>query len=98
MWCSGRKYHTKFLNDKKNTCDSGIIAIFHVTNIFHSGDKHLITFYLTYYDYLEYILDIELKSFKVVLFKVRVYILLLQGDESIVIDHDNRFTVTNTTR
>jgi hypothetical protein len=37
-------------------------------------------------------------SFKVALFKVRWYKLLLQGDERIANDHDNGFTMINTTR
>jgi hypothetical protein len=61
------------------------------------GDKHPITSSLRYYGYLEDILDIEFKYFKVVLFKVRWYKLLLQGDESIVIDHGNSFTMINIT-
>jgi hypothetical protein len=34
----------------------------------------------------------------VVLFKIRRYILFLQGDGGIVIDHDNGFAMINTTR
>ena len=33
-----------------------------------------------------------------VLFKVKWYILLLQGDGMIVIDHENRFVMISTTR
>jgi hypothetical protein len=47
---------------------------------------------------LEDILDVDLKSFKVVLFKFKWYILFLQGDERTIIDHDNGFAMINTTR
>ena len=98
MWFNGRKYRTKQLDDRRKTCDSGITAIFQVTNISHRGDRHPVTSDLRYYGYLEDILDIDFKSFKVVLFKVRWYRLLLQGDERTVIDHDNGFTMINTNR
>ena len=98
MCCNGRKYCTKQLDDKRKTYDSDIITIFHVTNISHMGDKHPVTSDLRYYGYFENILDIEIKSFKVVLFKVRWYILLLQGDERTFIDHENGFTMINTNR
>ena len=98
MWCNGRKYHTKELDDRRNTCDSGITAILHVTNISHRGDRHSVTSNLRYYGYLEDTLDIDFKSFKVVLFKWRWYILLLQGDERTIIDHDNIFAMINTNR
>ena len=35
MWCNGRKYHTKWLDDRKKACDNGKATIFHVTNYYH---------------------------------------------------------------
>lgn len=55
-------------------------------------------FDLSYYGYLEDILDIDLKSVKVVLFKVMWYRLFLQSDERTIIDNDNGFTIVNTIR
>jgi hypothetical protein len=86
------------LDDKIKTCDSGITTIFQVTNISHNSDRHIITSHLRYIGYLEDILDINFKFFKVVLFKVRWYRLLLQGDEREIIVHDNGFTMINATR
>ena len=82
----------------RKTCDSGITANFQVTNISHRVDRHTITSNLRYHGYLEDTLDIGFKYFKVVLFKVRWYILLLQSDERTVIEHDNGFATINTNR
>jgi hypothetical protein len=77
---------------------SGINENFQVTDTSHGGDKHMITSDFRYYAYLEDILDVDFKSFKVVLFKVRWYIFFPQDDEMIVIDHDNGFIMIKTTR
>ena len=53
----------------------------------------MIIYDLRYYGYLEDNIRYRLKSFKVVVFKVRWYIFLLQGDERIIIHHENGFTM-----
>ena len=71
MLCNGRKYCTKQLYDENKTCDNKITTIFYVTNVSHKPETHPITSNLWYYGYLEDILDIEFKCFKVVLLKAR---------------------------
>lgn len=51
MWCKGRKYRTKQLDDKKKSYGSEITIVFQVTNISHRGDRNPITFGLRYYGY-----------------------------------------------
>jgi len=43
-------------------------------------------------------LKLDFNFLKVVFFEVRWYILLLQGVDITIIDHDNGFTMINTTR
>ena len=76
-YSNDKKYCTKYMDDKKKACDSGITTIFYLTNFSLKGDKHLITFDLSYYGCLEDILDVDFKSFKVVMFKSRRYKLFL---------------------
>ena len=33
MWCNGRHYRIKKLDETKKTCDFGISAVFEVTNV-----------------------------------------------------------------
>ena len=40
MWCNGRKFRIKMLDDKMKTSDCGITAVFKVTNVSSRSDKH----------------------------------------------------------
>ena len=40
MWCNGCKFRIKMLDDMKKTCDSGITAVFQVTNVSSRSDIH----------------------------------------------------------
>ncbi|WP_233109407.1 hypothetical protein, partial [[Clostridium] innocuum] len=40
MFCNGHKFCIKKLDDTKKTCDSGISAVFQVTNISSRNDLH----------------------------------------------------------
>ena len=37
--CNGRKYRIKKLDETKKTCDSGISAVFEVTNVSSRSDR-----------------------------------------------------------
>ena len=41
MWCNGHKFHIKKLDETKKTSDSGITAIFEVTNVSYRSGIHL---------------------------------------------------------
>ena len=73
MWYNGHKFHIKKLDDKRKTFDCGITAVFQVTNVSSRSDKHLEVSQNRYYGYLEYILECDFNSFKVVLFEVKWY-------------------------
>jgi hypothetical protein len=40
MWCNGRKFRIKKLDEKMKTYDSGITAVFQVTNVSSRSDRH----------------------------------------------------------
>ena len=40
MWCNGRKFHIKMLDDKMKTSDCGITVVFKVTNVSSRSDRH----------------------------------------------------------
>jgi hypothetical protein len=39
MWCNGRKFRIKQLDETKKNYDSGITAVFQVTNVSSRSDK-----------------------------------------------------------
>jgi len=71
MWCNDRKYRIKNLNEIKKTSHFGINIVFEVTNVSSRSDKHPELSENRYYGYLEYIIDCEFKSFKLILFVVK---------------------------
>jgi hypothetical protein len=73
MWCNGRKFHIKMLDDKMQTSDCGIIVVFKVTNIFFRSDKNMEETENMYYGHLEDIIECAFNSFKIVLFEVKWY-------------------------
>ena len=75
MWCNGRKFHIKKLDDKKKTSNCGINAIFQVTNVSSRSDKHPEVSENMYYGYLEDIIECDFNSFKIVMFEVKWYMI-----------------------
>ena len=98
MYYHGHKFCIKKLDDTKKTCDSGITAIFEVTNISSRNDIHPQQYQNQYYGILDDIIECEFNTFKVILFIVKWHRLRLnQNDpDRMVIQHDNRFTMINT--
>jgi hypothetical protein len=73
MWCNGRKFRIKMLDDKMKTSDCGITAVFKVTNISSRSDRNLEETENRYYGHLEDIIECDFNSFKIVLFEVKWY-------------------------
>ena len=40
MWCNGRKFRIKMLDDKMKTLDCGTTTVFKVTNVSSRSDRH----------------------------------------------------------
>ena len=73
MWFNGRKFRIKKLDETKKTADSGITAVFEVTNVSSRSDRHPELSENRHYGYLEDIIDCDFKSFSLVLFVVKWY-------------------------
>jgi hypothetical protein len=99
MWCNGRKFCIKQLDETRKTFDSGIAAVLQVTNVSSRSDKHPREFENRYYAYLNDILECDFNSFKFVLFDVKWYRLRMHehDEERTVIQHANRFPMIKTT-
>ena len=82
----------------KKTCDSGITAVFQVTNVSSRSDIHPEVSENRYYGILDDILECDFKSFRLILFIVLWYRLRLNENvpERTIIEHDNVFTMVNT--
>ena len=77
MVCNGCIYRIKKLDETKKTSDSGVLAVFEVTNVSSRTDRHPEVSENRYYGNLEDIIHCDFKSFKVVLFVVKWYRLRL---------------------
>jgi hypothetical protein len=99
MWCNGHKFHIKQLDEIRKIYDSGITAVFQVTNVSSRSDSHPRESENRYYGYLNDILECDFNSFKLVLFDVKWYRLQMheRDEERIVIQHANRFPMIKTT-
>jgi hypothetical protein len=73
MWFNGRKFCIKQLDENRKTSDSGITAVFQVTNVSSRSDKHSREYENRYYGYLDDILECDFNSFKIFLFDVKWY-------------------------
>ena len=82
----------------KKTCDSGISAVFAVTNISSKTDIHPQQSENRYYGILDDIFECDFNSFKIVLFVVKWFRLRLNRNDPdrTVIEHDSGFTMINT--
>jgi hypothetical protein len=98
MWYNGRKFRVKRVDDTKKTVGSGITVVFQVTNVSSRSDKHPRLTENRYYGYLDDIMECDFKSFKIILFEVKWYRLRIneRDPERTVIQHDNGFTMVNT--
>ena len=98
MWCSGRKFRIKRLDDKMKTSDCGIPSVFKVTNISSRTGRHPKETKNRYYGHLEDIIVCDFNSFKIVLFEVKWYKLHMHehDPERTDIEHTNGFTMVNT--
>ena len=97
MLCNGYKLCIKNFDDMKRTCDSGISAVFQVTNVSSRNDLHPSESKNQYYEILDDILECNFSSFKLVLFIVKWYRLRHNSNDPdrTVIEHDNGFTMVN---
>ena len=98
MWCNGCKYRIKKLDETKKTSYCGIYAVFDMINVSSRSDRHPEISENQYYGYLEYIIQCDFNSFKVVLFVVKWYRLRLNQHDpnKTIIECDNGFTLVNT--
>ena len=98
MWCNGRKYCIKKLDETKKTSDYGITVVFEATNVSSRSNKHPKFSENRYYGYLEDIIDCDFKSFKIILFVVKWYRMRLnqRDPDRTIIEHANGFTMVNT--
>ena len=80
------------------TSDSGITAVFKVTNVSSRSDRRPEERDNRYYGHLEDIIECDFNSFKIVLFEVKWYRLQMheRDPERTVIEHANGFTMVNT--
>ena len=98
MWYNDQKFRVKRVDDTKKTIDSGITAVFQVTNVSSRNYKHPRLTENRYYGHLDDIIECDFKSFKIILFEVKSYHLRINecDPERTVIQHDNGFTMVNT--
>jgi hypothetical protein len=99
MWCNGRKFRIKQLDETRKTSDSGITAVFQVTNVSSMSDKHPRESENRYYGFLNDIIECDFNSFKLVLFDVKWYRLRMHehDEERTIIQHANGFPMIKTT-
>ena len=98
MWCNDHRFCIKMLDDKMKTSDCGITAVFKVTNISSRSESNPEETENRYYGHLEDIIECDFNSFKIVLFEVKWYRLLMHEHDPKInfIEHDNGFTMVNT--
>ena len=98
MWCNGRKFRIKQLDETRKKSDSGITIVFQVTNVSSMSDRHLREFENRYYGFLNDIIECDFNSLKLVLFDVKWYSLRMHecDEERTVIQHANRFPMIKT--
>ena len=98
MWCNGRRFHIKKLNEKRKNSNCGITAVFQVINVSFRSDRHPEESKNRYYGYLGYIIECDFGSFKLVFFGVKWYRLLMNecDRERTIIEHNNGFSMVNT--
>jgi hypothetical protein len=73
VWCKDHKFRIKQLDETKKTSDSGITAVFQVTNVSSRSDRCPRESKNRYYGFLNDIIECDFNSFKLVLFDVKWY-------------------------
>jgi hypothetical protein len=98
MRCNGHKFRIKKLDDKNKSYDCGMIAVFHIANVSSRSDWRPTISKNRYYGYLNDIIECDLNSFKLVMFKVKWYRLQMneRDPERIFIEDCNGITMVNT--
>ena len=71
MWCNGRKFRIKQLDETRKSSDSGIIVVFQVTNVSSRTEKHRREYENRYYGYLNDIPECDINFLKLVLLYVK---------------------------
>jgi hypothetical protein len=99
MWCNGRKFRIKQLDETRKTSDSGITAVFQVTNVSSMSDRHPRESKNRYYGFLNDIIECDFNFFKLVLFDVKWYRLRMHehDEERTIIQNANGFPMIKTT-
>jgi hypothetical protein len=99
MWFNGRKFRIKQLDETRKTYDSGITALFQVTNVSYRSDSRPQEYENIYYGFLIDIIDCDFNSFKLVLFDYKWYRLRMHehDEERTIIKHSNGFPMIKTT-
>ena len=62
MWCNGRKFCIKQLDETRKTSDSGITTVFQVTNVSSMSDRRPRESENRYYGFLNDIIECDFKS------------------------------------
>jgi hypothetical protein len=93
-----RKFHIKQLDETRKTSDSGITAVFQVTNVSSRSDKRHREYENIYYGFLNDIIECDFNSFKLVLFDVKWYRLRMHehDEKRTIIQHANEFSMIKT--
>jgi hypothetical protein len=73
VWCNGHKFRIKQLDETRKTFDSGITAVFQVTNVSSRSDKCPRESENRYYEFFNDIIECDFNSFKLFLFDVKWY-------------------------
>ena len=97
MYYHGHKFRINKLDEMRKTCNSRISAVFEVSNILSRNDTHLQQSKNWYYEILDDILECDFNSFKLDLFVIKWYRLLLNWNDPdrTFIEHDSGFTIIN---
>jgi hypothetical protein len=99
MWCNGRKFRIKQLDETNKTSDSGIIVVFQVTNVSSRSGIRPRESENRYHGFLNDIIECDFNSFELVLFNVKWYRLQMHehDEERTIIQHANGFLMIKKT-
>jgi len=98
LWCKGRHYRVRKLDENRKTIDCGIATYFIVDFQSHVRDGNIKTDTLRYYGLIEDILELNFRSFKVVLFEAKWFRNIVVGNHPTTYMHENGFCIINHTR
>ena len=98
MWNFGHHFHIKKVDEKRQTNDCGVSTSFEVECCSHANDRQPVISTLQYYGEVEDIIELDFVSFKKVIFHVEWYKLIKVGEEKTIFQHNNGFSMINTSR